>query len=151
MHPFGRSSERVRLCGSIFPREHDSDETAAIPGSRIPRSSEATRNANANANANAHAGVTLEEAMAADAGTQAPGRAPVATVTVTDADVVKLVLFAAADAADASPRQLRPVLYATVRRARELGLTLEALERALAPDSGSGPQPGAAAPAAKSA
>ena len=43
------------------------------------------------------------------------------------------VVCAAAEALDASPRAVRPVLLAAVRKAREVGLTVEQLERLLAP------------------
>jgi hypothetical protein len=42
-----------------------------------------------------------------------------------------LVVFAAAEACDVSPRAVRPGLLAAVRTAREVGLTLETLEALL--------------------
>jgi predicted transcriptional regulator len=42
-----------------------------------------------------------------------------------------LVVHAAAEAMDASPRAVRPALVAAAKRAKELGLTLEALEAIL--------------------
>jgi hypothetical protein len=43
------------------------------------------------------------------------------------------VLFAACDAADVAPRVARLALLAAVRRAKELGLTMDDVERGLAP------------------
>ena len=43
------------------------------------------------------------------------------------------VVFAACDAMDASPRAIRPALLAALRRAREVGITMDDLERELAP------------------
>ena len=49
------------------------------------------------------------------------------------AHMADLVVCAAADALDVSPRAVRPALYAAFRRAREAGLTLEQVEKMLAP------------------
>jgi hypothetical protein len=62
------------------------------------------------------------------------------------AHMVDLVVCAAAEALDVSPRTVRPALAAAFRRARQAGLTLEQVERMLAP-----PQAPAAAPAKKRA
>jgi transcriptional regulator with XRE-family HTH domain len=45
--------------------------------------------------------------------------------------VAQIVLCAAAEAMDASPRAVRPALLAAFRAAREEGFTLEAVERSL--------------------
>ena len=52
---------------------------------------------------------------------------------VTAADLVDAVVCAGAEASDASPRALRPVLYVAFKRARELGLSVDDVEKALAP------------------
>jgi transcriptional regulator with XRE-family HTH domain len=78
------------------------------------------------------AGVPLSE-LAQDERQAGEGHAPAATKAVTRAEAVDLVVFAAAEAADASPRTQRRAVYVAAKRARELGLTLEALEEALAP------------------
>ena len=46
------------------------------------------------------------------------------------------MLCAAAEASDASPKALRPVLHVAFKRARELGLSVEDVEAALAPPKG---------------
>jgi DNA-binding transcriptional regulator YiaG len=74
----------------------------------------------------AHANETLEELGLVAAA--APARSP-----VTARDLVEAVLCAGAEAADASPRALRPVLHAAFKRARELGLSVDEVETALAP------------------
>lgn len=58
-----------------------------------------------------------------------PGRSHAA------ADLVDVVLLAAAHAFDGSPRPLRPVLHAAFKRAREMGLSIEEVEAALAPQT----------------
>jgi hypothetical protein len=45
--------------------------------------------------------------------------------------LIDSVVCVAAEAMDVLPRAIRPALLAAVRRARHLGLTLEAMERAL--------------------
>jgi AcrR family transcriptional regulator len=47
--------------------------------------------------------------------------------------LVDLVVCAACDALDAAPRAMRPAVLAAFRRARELGLTMDDVEKALAP------------------
>jgi len=47
--------------------------------------------------------------------------------------LVDVVVCAAAEALDASPRAVRPALLAAVRSARAIGLDLEAIENALGP------------------
>ena len=49
---------------------------------------------------------------------------------------MEIVVCAVADQADAVPRTLRPILYTAFKRARELGLSVEAVEQALAPKKG---------------
>jgi hypothetical protein len=48
--------------------------------------------------------------------------------------LVDVVVCAAADALDISPRQVRAALLAAFRRAREAGLTVENVEKALSPE-----------------
>jgi hypothetical protein len=58
--------------------------------------------------------------------------APSAPPFVPPADrVADSVLCAAAEAMDVSPRAIRPAIHAAFTRARELGLTVEAMEKAL--------------------
>jgi transcriptional regulator with XRE-family HTH domain len=77
----------------------------------------------------AHAHQTLEElGLVAPAAPPGPPRP-----AVTARDLVDAVLCVAAEASDASPRALRPVLHAAFKRARELGLSVDAVEVALAP------------------
>lgn len=52
------------------------------------------------------------------------------------ARLVDVVVCAAAEALDVSPRIVRPVLLAAFRSARSLGLGVEALEKALSPAAG---------------
>jgi hypothetical protein len=59
--------------------------------------------------------------------------APPAPTPTPAQDLVDVIVCAAADAMDATPRVVRPVLHAAFRRARQLGLTVEQVERALAP------------------
>jgi transcriptional regulator with XRE-family HTH domain len=59
--------------------------------------------------------------------------APPAPPPTPAQDLVDVIVCAAADAMDAAPRVVRPVLHAAFRRARQLGLTVEQVERALAP------------------
>ena len=47
--------------------------------------------------------------------------------------VVEGVVCAAADAGDVSPRAMKAALRAAMKRARELGVTMEEVEKALAP------------------
>ena len=48
--------------------------------------------------------------------------------------MVDVVVCAAAEALDVSPRAVRPALLAAFQRAREAGLTLEQVEKALSPE-----------------
>ena len=59
----------------------------------------------------------------------------------SDAFLAHGVVCVAAEAMDLSPRALRPALFAAFKHARELGLTMDAMETALAP-----PAPGAPSP-----
>jgi hypothetical protein len=56
-------------------------------------------------------------------------------------DVVEAVVCAAADAMDVSPRAMRPALLAAFTRARRIGLTVEAMEKALGGAGEAGPAP----------
>jgi len=49
------------------------------------------------------------------------------------------VVCAVAELLDTSPRTLRPMLYTAFKKAREVGLTVEAAEKALAPAAGRAP------------
>jgi transcriptional regulator with XRE-family HTH domain len=51
----------------------------------------------------------------------------------TPGDLIDIVVCAAAERADTSPRALRPLLHAAFKRARELGLSVAEAEAALAP------------------
>jgi hypothetical protein len=85
----------------------------------------------------AHAHETLEElGLVAPAPPPPPPRP-----TVTAQDLTDAVLCAAAEVSDVSPRALRPVLYAAFKRTRELGLSVDEVEAALAPaiPAGKGP------------
>jgi len=62
----------------------------------------------------------------------APPPPPAPLPQATSEDLVDIVVCAAAEATDVSPRALRPTLYAAFRRARQIGLTVEAVEEALA-------------------
>ena len=81
----------------------------------------------------AHANETLEELglVAPAPPPEAPRPPPRPPVTADD--LVDAVLCAVAEASDVSPRALRPVLHAAFKRARELGLTVDEVEAALAP------------------
>ncbi len=57
-----------------------------------------------------------------------PASAMPAAVTLVDS-----VVLSAAEALDASPRVVRPVLYAAFARARQLALTVEVVEETLRP------------------
>jgi hypothetical protein len=60
--------------------------------------------------------------------------------------IVDAVVCSAADAMNLMPRDVRPGLHAAVVRARELGLTLEAIEKALASALRAKPSKGREAP-----
>jgi hypothetical protein len=53
---------------------------------------------------------------------------------VTTRDLVDAVVCAGAEVSDASPRALRPVLHVAFKRALELGLSVEEVTAALAPE-----------------
>jgi transcriptional regulator with XRE-family HTH domain len=57
-----------------------------------------------------------------------PGPAP-----TPPEDLADIVVCAAAEASDVSPRSMRSLLYVAFRRAHQVGLTVEQVERALAP------------------
>jgi transcriptional regulator with XRE-family HTH domain len=81
----------------------------------------------------AHAHDTLEElGLVPPPPPPLPPPAP-AKPPVTTRDLVDAVVCAGAEASDASPRALRPVLYVAFQRAHELGLTVEEVTKALAP------------------
>jgi transcriptional regulator with XRE-family HTH domain len=81
----------------------------------------------------AHIGETLENLGLAPYAPQ-PAVSATAETLRSAKDLVDIVVCAAAEAADTSPRTMRPVLYVAVRRARQVGLTLEQIEQALAPE-----------------
>jgi len=64
---------------------------------------------------------------------QSPLTVALASSPAAGAKLLDAVVCAAAEAMDASPRAVRPALLAAVRCAREVGLTLEAMEEMLAP------------------
>jgi hypothetical protein len=70
----------------------------------------------------------------------APVVAPAPTVASASVQVDSLVL-SAAEALDASPRVVRPVLYAAFARARQLALTVEVVEETLRPKPEAKPKP----------
>jgi hypothetical protein len=77
----------------------------------------------------AHMGETLESLGLVAA---RPPAKPVAPPTPPE-DLVDIVVCAAAEASDVSPRAMRTLLYVAFRRANQVGLTVEQVERALAP------------------
>ena len=56
-----------------------------------------------------------------------------APAAVAPEHLVDAVVCAVAELMDTSPRPLRPLLYAAFKKAREVGLSVEAAEKALAP------------------
>ena len=76
----------------------------------------------------AHIGETLEHL-----GLVAPPPPPpvVTAPPLPPSDLVDIVVCAVAESTDSSPRALRPMLLVAFRRARELGLTVEQVEKAL--------------------
>jgi hypothetical protein len=76
----------------------------------------------------AHSGATLESLGLVAATPAAPAFDDRQTRLFVDA-----VVCAAAEALDVSPRAVRGVLHAAFARARETGLSIDVLERALAP------------------
>ncbi len=56
-------------------------------------------------------------------------------------DLVDIVVCAVANFNGAVPNTLRPMLYTAFRRAREIGLTVEEVEEALAPEAPVAPAP----------
>jgi transcriptional regulator with XRE-family HTH domain len=77
----------------------------------------------------AHIGETLENLGLVEA---RPPAKPVAP-TPPPEDLVDIVVCAAAEASDVSPRAMRTLLYVAFRRAHQVGLSVEQVERALAP------------------
>lgn len=79
----------------------------------------------------AHMGKTL-----VDLGLEAPPPPPAPPpAPYTSVDLVDIVVCAAAEAWDGSPRAMRSLLHVAFRRAREMGLKVEQVEAALAPSS----------------
>jgi hypothetical protein len=81
-----------------------------------------------------------------------PSPAPTATarLDIDPTHILDSVVCAAADAASMLPSAVRPALLAAIRRARQLGFTLEAVEAGLAAavlTTGSSPAPGSPSPA----
>jgi hypothetical protein len=58
--------------------------------------------------------------------------------------LVDAIVCAAAESLDVSPRSVRAVLYAAFARAKETGLSIDVIEKALAGKPASGPKPEAA-------
>ncbi|MGA2448776.1 MAG: helix-turn-helix domain-containing protein [Polyangiaceae bacterium] len=81
----------------------------------------------------AHIGQTLESLGLVSPSSEA-GAAAQSGLAGPAKDLVDIVLCAAAEAADTSPRAMRSLLYVAFRRARQVGLTTEQLEQALAPE-----------------
>jgi DNA-binding XRE family transcriptional regulator len=81
------------------------------------------------AEAAAHIGETLEN-LGLVAASPAPAASPGA---IPPEDLVDVVVCAAAEASDVSPRAMRSALHVAFRRARQVGLTVEQVEQALAP------------------
>jgi hypothetical protein len=81
------------------------------------------------AEAAAHMGDTLESLGLVTPEPPAPPLAPVPSPH----DLADIVVCAAAEASDVSPRSMRLLLHVAFRRAREVGLTVEQVEQALAP------------------
>jgi transcriptional regulator with XRE-family HTH domain len=81
----------------------------------------------------AHIGETLESL-----GLAPPTPTPTVDATSAPArsakDLVDIVVCAAAETSDSSPRAMRTVLYEAFRRAHQVGLTIEQVEQALAPE-----------------
>jgi hypothetical protein len=86
-------------------------------------------------------GATLEDAGIAPPPRPAPLPA-VAPPPTPPAHLVEVVVCAAAEALDVSPRVVRPALLAALKSARAVGLDVEAMEKALTPQSA--PAPGRA-------
>jgi transcriptional regulator with XRE-family HTH domain len=83
----------------------------------------------------AHLGDTLESlGLVAPPSPQRP-----APPAAPPQDLVDIVVCAAAEASDVSPRSMRPLLHVAFRRAREVGLTVEQVEQALAPPAAKAP------------
>jgi hypothetical protein len=91
----------------------------------------------------AHLGETLESLglVAAPPPSPAPPPAPAppvptpmpAPVPTPPNDLADVIVCAGAEAMNAPPQVVRPLILAVFRRARQLGLTVEEVERALAP------------------
>jgi transcriptional regulator with XRE-family HTH domain len=97
------------------------------------------------AEAAAHTGDTLESlGLVAP---QPPAR--VGPPPTPPQDLVDIVVCAAAEASDVSPRSMRPLLHVAFRRARQVGLSVEQVEQALAPARGAGERAPKAAPSKK--
>jgi hypothetical protein len=89
----------------------------------------------------AAAGATLESlGLEVRAPEPAPPTPPSPPPT-PPAQLAELVVCAAAEALDVSPRVVRPALRTAFARARELGLDVETLEAALAPQVSTSPAP----------
>src|SRR5579859_7114131 len=79
-----------------------------------------------------------------------PPPPPPPPLPYTTDDLVDIVVCAAAEATDASPRAVRQLLHVAFRRARDVGLTVQQVESALAKATAAGAiaTPAAAAPMA---
>jgi transcriptional regulator with XRE-family HTH domain len=98
------------------------------------------------AHAASHAGETLESLGLIEP-PHPPPPPPPPIARSRPEDLVDVVLCAAANHTGSVPETMRPLLYAAFRRAREVGLTVEEVEKALAPASAakSAPEPKARA------
>jgi DNA-binding XRE family transcriptional regulator len=83
----------------------------------------------------AKAGTTVEALGLVPPPAPVPTR-PVDPTTLPSVVQVHSVVLAVADVMDASPRQVRPWIYAAFARARQLGLSVETVEETLRPAEG---------------
>jgi transcriptional regulator with XRE-family HTH domain len=98
------------------------------------------------AEAAAHLGDTLESlGLAAPQPPPRPAPSP-----TPPQDLVDIVVCAAAEASDVSPRSMRPLLHVAFRRAREVGLTVQQVEQALAPPGSTEEKAGKTSPTSPS-
>jgi hypothetical protein len=79
-----------------------------------------------------HLGETLET-LGLETPLPPPAPAPPQPPPTRPEDLVDIVVCAAVEVTGSMPSALRPVLYAVFKRAREVGLTVQAAENALRP------------------
>jgi hypothetical protein len=87
----------------------------------------------------AHIGETLESLGFAAPSAQ-PATLAQSALAGPAKDLVDIVVCAAAEASDTPPRAMRSLLYVAFRRARQIGLTTEQVEQALAPEEEAPPK-----------